>query len=255
MYQVGICDDDPVFLENTVSLVNKIMLSNGISCAVHICHGKSGLYRYMKTEMSDSVEKAVRLDLLFLDVFLEGDNGIQIAKRLRENGNDIPIIFTTVSRECLLEGYTAEPVGFLLKPLEPEKLSEALLRAYNRYKKRAMMIHTPIRTICFQLDEVLYLEIFNKELSVHMLDGSVQKAMTSLHSLVEKLTQDQFVQCHRSYIVSLSAVSSICRYSIYLKNGERIPVSKKRYKDVVNAIAQFSGEGMEIRQYMRAVGK
>jgi len=181
------------------------------------------------------------LDLLLLDIVLEKENGIQLAKRLREEGNDIPIIFITNSKDFALAGYSAEPVGYLLKPVDRASFTETLQRAYKKYKKNIMVIDTPSQTISFLLDEVLYIEIYDKTLSVHMLDGSVLKSMTHLSSLLDKLPTEKFVQCHRSYVVSLLAVTSICRYSIELKNHEVIPVSKKRYNNVKNAILTYLG--------------
>ena len=93
-----------------------------------------------------------------------------------------------------------------------------------------------MQTISFQLDDVLYMKINDKTLSIHLTDATVLKAAVKLYTLSDILPPEQFVQCHRSYIVSLAAVSSICRYSIELKNQEIIPVSKKRYKDVQNAL-------------------
>lgn len=102
-----------------------------------------------------------------------------------------------------------------------------------------MVIDTPSQTISFQLDEVLYIDIYDKTLSVHMQNGSVLKVMTSLSSLLKKLPREQFIQCHRSYVVSLAAISSLRRYTVGLKNQETIPVSKKCYKDVQKALLTF----------------
>lgn len=138
--------------------------------------------------------------------------------------------------EFVLDGYTVEPLAYLLKPVERDKLTEALIRAYRKYKKNMMVIQTPSQTVRFQLNEVLYLEICDKTLHIHMSNGTILKAAAHLSSLLEKLPQEQFVQCHRSYVVSLPAVNSICRYAIELKNHETVPVSKTRYKEVHNAL-------------------
>lgn len=69
-----------------------------------------------------------------------------------------------------------------------------------------MVIDTPSQTISFQLDEVLYIDIYDKTLSVHMQNGSVLKVMTSLSSLLKKLPREQFIQCHRSYEIGRAHV-------------------------------------------------
>lgn len=184
--------------------------------------------------------RSEKLSLLILGILLEEENGVQLAKNMRRNGSTIPILFITSSADFVYEGYTAEPVGYLLKPADPEKLEEALLRAYKKHRQKAAVIHTPVQTVSFQLDDVLYMEINDKTLSIHLAAGNVLKAAARLCTLSGILPPEQFVQCHRSYIVSLAAISSICRYSIELKNREIIPVSKKRYKDVQNALLAWA---------------
>lgn len=102
--------------------------------------------------------------------------------------------------------------------------------------QNTIVIHTPSQTVSFQTTEVLYLEIYDKLLHIHKSNGDVLTVKSSLSSLLAKLPETEFVQCHRSFIVALFAVRSITRYEIALKNHEKIPVSKQRYKNVQNAL-------------------
>lgn len=58
--------------------------------------------------------------------------------------------------------------------------------------------------------------------------------------MLSKLPPQQFVRCYRSYIVSLSAISSIWRYGIELKNHETIPVSRMYYSAVQDALLNWA---------------
>lgn len=57
---------------------------------------------------------------------MQGENGMQLAKSLRENGNRVGIIFITGSEDYLLEGYSVQPVNYLLKPVSKETLKKRL---------------------------------------------------------------------------------------------------------------------------------
>lgn len=203
MYQISIYNNEPVFLEYLSILITKIMLSLDIPCRIHTFQNAKELTDFF-TE--GNYPPRAHLNLLLLDFVLEKENNVQLAEH--------------------------DP----LKPLDQTSFSETLKLAYKNYRKNIMVIDTPSQTISFRLDEVLYIDIYDKTLSVHLQNGSVLTAMANLSSLLKKLPPEQFVQCHRSYIVSLPAISSLCRYTIKLKNQEIIPVSKKRYKNVQNAL-------------------
>jgi len=52
MYQIGICDDEPVFLEHISALTNEIMLSLGVSCCIHTFKNEKSLYAYLQNGFS-----------------------------------------------------------------------------------------------------------------------------------------------------------------------------------------------------------
>lgn len=231
MYQIGICDDEPVFIQHAVRKIEEIMHSHGIPCQIHAFQNLAELDAHLQCKS---------LDLLFLDILFQEDNGMDFARRLKKNGNEIPIIFLTCSMDFVLDGYTVEAVGYLVKPILPDKLAQTLLRAYQKYKKNMVVIQSASQTFSLKSDEVLYLEIENKKLSIHMTDGTVSEALIPLNVLLQKLPPDQFVQCHRSYVISLASVCSICRYVVELKNHEKIPISKKNYKNVQSALLSWT---------------
>lgn len=231
MYQIGICDDEPAFTRHLSGLIEKIMASHAIPYEMHIFSNLSKLQSHMQHSTPD---------ILLLDILLEKENGMDYAGQLRKTGCDIPIIFITCSMDYILDGYTVEPVGYLVKPVDPDRLAEALLRAYKKHREGRIVVSSSSQTLNLKLDEILYLEIMDKKLSIHMTDGNVLETIVSLNSFLKRLPAEQFVQCHRSYVVSLPAIRSICRYKIELKNRTVIPISKKCYKNVQNALLSWA---------------
>ena len=94
----------------------------------------------------------------------------------------------------------------------------------------------------FNLQDIVYIEVFNKNLLLHMQDGTITKLSKTLSSFCENLPQDRFVKCHRCYLVALSCVLSIKRYEITLKNHKKIPVSKSCYKTVQERLQQYAAK-------------
>ncbi len=233
MYCIGICDDEPIFLESIMRAMKEILDEMRIEYDIRLFHDTGEFTAYLGR--SDA-----SLDLLLLDILMEGQTGLELAKELRASNNPLPIIFITSTMDFALEGYTVEPLGYLLKPVRPDALKEAFLRAWNRRQSQRIVLNSPSRSISFHLSDVLYLEIYDKELHIHLTDGEVPRISVSLHAAMAKLPQQQFVQCHRSYLVSLPMVTSIWRYGIELKNHEKIPISKTYYNSVQDALLNWA---------------
>lgn len=232
MYYIGICDDEPIFLKNITEMTEEILDEAGISYDIRTFDSMAALADYMNTS-------GVTMNLLLLDILMKGQSGIEFAMQLRHSGNTVPVIFVTTTMDFALDGYRVESVGYLLKPVVKSELKEALLRAYRSHIKQTVILNSSARSVSFRLDEVLYLDIHDKKLDIHMVDGSVQTISIPLNSLISKLPKEQFIRCYRSYIVSLPAIISIWKYGIELKNHETIPVSRTYYSAVQNALMNW----------------
>lgn len=235
MYRIALCDDEPAFLRQAAGLLDEILSAHNISFTLRAFASAGTLLSALEQFESS-------FDLLLLDIFIGRDNGVELASRLRKSGSDVGIIYLTGSSDYLLEGYTTEPVGYVLKPVDKDKLEDAVLRAYNKVARRMVVLDTPSASVGFRLDEVLYIEVYNKSVVVHLSGGNTE-IMMPLKKVREKLPPDQFVQCHRSYLVSIPAILSIRRYEITLKNNERIHVSKSCYNNVQEALLRWSARG------------
>ncbi|NCB92518.1 MAG: response regulator transcription factor [Clostridia bacterium] len=227
MFQIAICDDEPVFLRHAAATVSDIMGSHGFACNVLTFSNPETLLESLKHNIPD---------VLLLDILFEKENGIQTARIIRARGLELPIIFITSSMDYVLDGYTVESVGYLIKPLDYKKMEEALLRVYMKLDKKTLLLQTGSNVVRFYPNDLLYAEVFDKTITLHMMDGHTMQATIPLSVLMDRLPSKQFIQCHRSYIASLKEISSIWRYGIELSSHQNIPVSKTFYKDVQQAL-------------------
>lgn len=233
MYYIGICDDEPVFLQQITALTQKILADEGIDFHIYTFSNTQMLETYLSSPSNT-------LNLLLLDIIMGKRSGIEFARQLRAQGNEIPIVFITSTMDYALDGYTVDSMGYIVKPINRNELQKTLLRAYKKYRKQTIVLTSASHAVSFQLNDVLYLEIYDKELTIHMADGDILNISVPLNSMISKLPSAQFVRCYRSYIVSIAAITSIWRYGIELKNHERIPVSRGYYPTVQNALMDWA---------------
>lgn len=235
MYRIAICDDEPMFLTQISEMTASIMSAEGATCEIRKYSSVADLKEILEKEPNT-------FDILLLDIMLGDFNGVKFAEHLRDSGNRVPVIFISSSEDYVLDAYSAEPVGYVMKPLDREKLSDALLRVMRRLKQNSVVIDTHSTTITFNIADVIYFEVFDKNLLIHMQDGTVTEISKTLSSVSEILPQDRFVQCHRCYIVALSAILSIRRFEITLKNHTVIPISKYCYNTVQERLQQYAAK-------------
>ena len=216
MYRIAVCEDEPIFLKYISEMTVDILSSIGESCEIWKYTSALGLESALQ-------EDSGAYDILILDIMLGEINGVSFMEYLRD-------------------AYSAEPVGYILKPVSRQKLAEALNRAIRHLTPKSIVVDTPSATVSFHIRDITFIEVINKELLIHLQDGTVTRIYKTLSSMKEILPKDIFVQCHRCYIVSLYAVRSIKRFEITLKNHETIPVSKYSYKEVQEQLQQYAAK-------------
>lgn len=233
MYRIAICDDEPIFLTQISEMTAGVLSSMGEICEIREYSSIS--------ELKNILQKTPgAYDILILDIMLGETNGINFTECLRDIGNSVPVIFISSSEKFVFDACSVEPVGYILKPIGRHKLAEALNRAIRHLMVKSIVIDTPSTTVSLRIPDITFIEVINKELLIHLQDGTVIKISKTLSSVRELLPKDIFVQCHRCYIVSLHAIRSIKRFEITLKNHEIIPVSKYSYKEVQELLQQYA---------------
>lgn len=233
MYHIGICDDEPVFIEHLEKMVEKIMSAAGISYLISTFSGIPELENCLE-------DSRTPIDLLLLDILMAGKNGMDFAREQSLSCRMPPFIFITCTMDFALEGYHVDSLAYLVKPVKEDELKKALLKAWKKYQKQTIVLTCTGQTVSLLLNDLLYIEVHDKLLSIHMADGTVHRAAVSLKSVLEKLPPEQFIRCHKSFVVSLPEICSICRYYIELKNHDRIPISKSCYTPVQEALIQWA---------------
>ena len=110
-------------------------------------------------------------DLLLLDIQMEGVSGMEYARALRQRGNRVSIIFITNCADYALEGYSVQPVHFILKPVTRELLEDALRTDIElNHKPKTMLFRTGGKSVSLAVSDIRYIESMNHSIIVHLAD-------------------------------------------------------------------------------------
>lgn len=179
-------------------------------------------------------------DVLFVDIQMKKINGMEMAKRVREQDPDIAIVFTTAVEDHMAEGYEVEAMRYLLKPISQKKLYQCMNRALERGgRERYVLVQTKDEILKLAVNKIMYVEARGHgcviEFCPQMSSTFQVEATDSISVLEERLGKKDFIRCHRSFICRIDKIRYIRRAWIELDNGSRIPVSRREYSDVNQA--------------------
>jgi two-component system LytT family response regulator len=178
------------------------------------------------------------IDLIFLDIQMPDISGIEFAKILPASTK---IIFTTAFSEYALEGFRANAIDYLMKPISYENFCASVRKVSEWFsgnreeitcrQNRFMFIKSDYKLHKLAYDNILYIEGLKDYIKFYLADGKTIMSLINMRKLEETLPVSEFMRVHRSYIVNLNKIDLIDRFRLVI-NNEFIPVSES-YKDKV----------------------
>lgn len=220
--KIAICDDSPEDIQKlSKALYNYDPLFEIIS------------YSNGKTLIDELLEGYFTADILFLDIYMPGLDGIQTAQKISPLRKELKIIFLSTSKDHYPQAYEVFAFNYLVKPFNPERLYTVLQRALNElHKERSYKISIQYKGTVHTLDcrEILYIESQNKLLLFHLKEQSTLQCYRKLEEIIQKLPNQYFLRCHQSFLVNLTHVTEIGD-KYFLVGQSRISISRKYWKE------------------------
>lgn len=185
-------------------------------------------------------------DVLFVDIQMKAMNGMEMAKKIRENDKNVAIVFTTGITDYLEEGYEVEALHYLIKPISEEKVRTCMDKVKNRNQQKKFLLLEINGELTKILEEqMVYIEARGHK-TIAELNVSIERRefckveLNESFSKVEKqLDEKKFVKCHRSYLCNLEWVHHIDKTSVHMDSGSEIPVSRRAYPEVNQAFIRY----------------
>ena len=176
----------------------------------------------------------------FLDIYMDGMNGVELARIIRERNARAAIVFTTSSRDHMAEGFEVGAVHYLLKPFGRADVELALDRCLMLSNSAEPYLELRIQreTIRVMYSQILYIESQNRCCIVHTLGDEI-RSYIRLDQLQEQLKDPRFLRCHRSYIVNLDCIQGICGNDFLLINGTPIPLRREKRAEFKSAFENY----------------
>ena len=186
-------------------------------------------------------------DIVFLDIQMEGINGIDTARALRQKAEDTILIFVTGVKEYVFDAFDVTAFHYLIKPINEQKFTAVIERAVLEVGKKKQQVNgqlfvkTRYRNVTLEQKDILYIESRAKKVEIHT-KTDIMDAYASIGEL-EKQLKENFYRCHRGYLVNLALVTEYSNDSITLINGESIILAKEKYGEFVKVYMRYLKNG------------
>lgn len=227
MIKIAVCDDDEKILGETLELLRH--------------YKKLSLTADAYTSGEALLAAGKKYDILLLDIDMEGPNGIETARRIREVDKEVKLIYVTNYSDYTIFAFGVHAFAYLLKPLKAEELfaqlDEAL--AYGlagpepelEFLAKEGIVHiVPSRILCF--------EYLSRQVLMYT-EERVWHLKRQITELAREMEGYGFAMPHKSFVVNLYAVQRIHGYEITLTDGMIIPLSQKKSAGFRRALNEY----------------
>ncbi len=230
--QIAVCDDEKDVRE---LIGNKV---HHIYPKADICFFQSG---------EELLLSEVNIDILFLDIQMQGRNGMETAGELRKTKKDIILIFVTAMEDYVFQAFDVGAFHYLVKPIDDEKFADVLRRAVEQWQSKDLegreqegnyvMINNSGIHRKILLDEIVYAEVFNRKVVIHRIDSDIEYygKLTEL----EKAAGVSFFRPHRAYLVNFKYVEKYDATTIYMEKGTAL-MAKQKFPEFVKKYMKYN---------------
>lgn len=236
MIKIAFCDDDLSTLKELNALLAQYRIERNRDIAYTAFQSP--------LELLANIEKGIRFDVLFLDVIMPGEDGINVAKEIRHYDNNIKIIFLTSSTEFAVQSYSVGAYFYQIKPLNTEsffQLMDSVIGDCKKLQQSSLILQYKSSISRIDLDKLEYCEVIGRTLSFHMVNGSVMKSTGSLNDLCSKLTPyENFLRLHRSFLINMEYIRNISYKAVTMDSHAEIPIPHGKCSEIKKLYLEYA---------------
>lgn len=233
MITIAVCDDEKYTAEQIRKLVSGFFRVKNMEASIVCFSSGEELLKYKKN-----------IDILFLDIQMEGMDGMETAIKLRSRGFKGFLVFITILKEMVFRSFEVQAYDYLVKPVEEkkfEKTMERLLVSMKNVSGEKLLVQKGYERSIISFDDIVYCEIIDRKVYLHLASADVVDFYDRIENLEARL-DSRFFRCHRSYLINLKYLKSYKSGVAYMANGKEIPISRLRSKEFSAVILQYMKE-------------
>lgn len=229
---VAVCDDNAEVRKKVRTVVEEMLSQENFLCSLLEFSCAEDVLAYISSEENRHIE------LLYLDIEMQGMSGLELMQHLIESKSVWRIVFVTSHSESILNSFSIKTIGFIIKPIAEEEINKKLQFVLQEWKKNKSFMCKDINRQyqVFKYDTILYFEADRNYCKINYINENTQKLESMLleervGELEKRLANMDFIRIHKSFLVNLSYINSI-RDRVEIYNGQvSLPIGRN-YKEM-----------------------
>lgn len=213
--KIAICDDEKKWISALRELLDEYF---------HIRHTE--YYLSVFENGSELINAKKEYDIIFMDYLMDGFNGIETARKIRQQNNNCTIIFVSSYPDIAIDAFEVDAYRFLVKLINKEKLFESLdTHRIKMERDGYLVIKSRTETTNIRESEIIYCEADGRHSVIHMKNREI-RVLKNIKEIENQLPKDNFFRCHKAYIASFSHIKSFDNDHIIFDNGTEAFISR-----------------------------
>ncbi len=192
-----------------------------------------------------------RFACMFLDIYMEGSDGMETARQICQLDAECRLIFSTVSISHAVTSYEVRAAWYLVKPYSARRLADAMDSACREllHHGRALTLHIRGAEVQIRLGDIFFVDCTDRQARLHLRERTLE-ADESVSELMDCLSSDpRFLVCNRNTVVNLDQIEQAEEHDFRLKNGICVPLRQRGRAALKKAFLTWSLQ--ELRREVR----
>lgn len=223
MYKIAICDDISDHLKTAEKMVTDFMNDIGEKFKIQ-------LFNHAELLLSEIEKDSYQPDIAVLDIEMNGEDGICLAKKINRSIPQCRIIFLTSYINYAPDVYETDHVWFVVKKQAGTHFAPAMKKAISSIDKGettvpAIVIKNRNAYIAVHIDRILYISKIGRKSYIKCSDGEYYDTRRP-DLLIRDHLRNQFIHCHQGYWVNKNMIKELNHEEFILNDDKKIPISR-----------------------------
>ncbi len=238
MLQIAVCDDEPMITSKIEQLLEKVSAISDTEISIDVFFdGKT---------LSNQVREGKRYDIIYLDIEMKDQNGVEAAKEIRKYDTEVLLIFVTSYESFAKDVFEVSAFRFLTKPIDKIKFEQYFKDAKDKIMAQPSYFQYQYDKTNYRIPitEILYFQSDKRITYIITTSGEYKKCYIKLNDIEKKFTESNivFYRIHQSFYVNPEYVSAYTYDSMVLTDRTTLTISEKRRKKINELFCRLKGE-------------
>lgn len=237
MINIFLCDDELKYRKIYLKRIKALCRKYSITCNIKCFNDGEQLIR----ELSKEADKN---GIIFIDINMPQIDGISVAKKIGKLNLNLKLIILTVSKKYLLDAFDIGAFNYLIKCRNNDERFEKVfcnaIVSIQNDEKEYILCKNAKESRSILIQSIKYIEVYKRTITVHYSKGTFE-FLSTIGEIENMLSSKNFIRIHRSFLVSLPHIESICYTDVKLRGGAILPIGRTYIEKVKDSFVQYYG--------------